>query len=128
MRWLLDTNTIIDAFAGKADAVKALAKARSDAVEWVGYSAVTRLEVLGFAGLNASDDYGLRELLDQFNEASITAAVINEAFRIRKSIRIKAPDAIIAATAIVFQAKVVTRNIADFNGIPGLAVIDPTTL
>jgi predicted nucleic acid-binding protein len=128
MRWLLDTNIIIDAFAGKALAVKALTKARSDAAEWVGYSAITRLEVLGFAGLNAADDKGLRELLDQFDEASITSAVIEEAIRIRKSSRIKAPDAIISATAIVFRAELVTRNTTDFKAVPHLTVIDPMNL
>jgi hypothetical protein len=128
MRWLLDTNAVIDAFAGKADAVKALAKARSDAVEWVGYSAMTRLEILGFAALSAADEKGLRELLAEFTEVHIAPAVIDEAIRVRKAIRIKIPDAIIAATALVHQAEVVSRNTTDFRGVAGLKVIDLATL
>jgi hypothetical protein len=48
MRWLLDTNLVIDAFAGRSEAVKAIESARTSEVEWIGYSAITRLEVLGF--------------------------------------------------------------------------------
>ena len=48
MRWLLDTNVVIDAFAGRPDAIKAIASARATQLEWIDYSAITRLEVLGF--------------------------------------------------------------------------------
>ena len=54
MRWLLDTN-VIDAFAGRADAVRAITNARTAELDWIGYSAVTRLEALGFHGLTAGD-------------------------------------------------------------------------
>ncbi len=124
MRRLLDTNAVIDAFAGKPDAVNALTQARAAGVEWVGYSSMTRLEILGFAGLSVDDDRGLRDLLAEFCEVQITPAVIDEAIGIRKSVRIKIPDAIIAATALVHQAEVITRNTADFKRVPGLMVID----
>ena len=38
--------------------------------------------------------------------------------------RLKSPDAIIAATALLQQAEVVTRNTADFKKVPGLTVLD----
>lgn len=38
------------------------------------------------------------------------------------------PDAIIAATALVYHHTLVSRNLADFKKIPGLIVIDPYTL
>ena len=125
MRWLLDTNIVIDAFAGQADAVKAIGAARSSNAEWVGFSSITRLEVLGFSGLGAADDKGLRELLAQFNEVLVTPAVIDEAIRIRRAVRIKTPDARIAATAVIQGASILTRNVADFRRVAGLNVIDP---
>jgi len=67
MRWLLDTNVVIDAFAGRADAVRAITNARTAELDWIGYSAVTRLEALGFHGLTAGDELGLRNLLNQFS-------------------------------------------------------------
>jgi len=42
--------------------------------------------------------------------------------------KIKLPDAIIAATAIVYDLILVTRNISDFKNIDGLHVVDPHML
>ena len=127
MRWLLDTNILIDAFAGRSDAVEAITNARSSDLEWVGYSAITRLEALGFPELSAADEVGLRQLLAQFSEAPISAAIIDRAIEIRRSIRIKAPDALIAATALIYGASLVTRNSRDFTAVPELAIIDPAS-
>ena len=128
MRWLLDTNVVIDAFAGRADTVRAITSARTAALEWIGYSAVTRLEVLGFPGLTAADELGLRNLLGQFSEAQIDAAVIERAIEIRRSVRIKIPDALVAATALIYEANLVTRNTVDFKNIRGVSVLDPVTM
>ena len=128
MRWRLDTNVVIDAFAGRADTVKAIASARTAALEWIGYSAVTRLEVLGFPGLTADDEVGVRNLLAQFSEAPIDAAVIERAIEIRKSVRIKIPDALVAATAVIYEANLVTRNTIDFKNVRGLSILDPATM
>jgi predicted nucleic acid-binding protein len=128
MRWLLDTNVLIDAFAGRSDTVRAITGARTATLEWIGYSAVTRLEVLGFPGLTAADELGLRNLLAQFSEAPIDAAVIERAIEIRKSVRIKIPDALVAATALIYEAHSVTRNTVDFKNIHGIFVLDPATM
>src|SRR2546430_1247259 len=95
--WLLDTNVLIDSFAGQPAASKAMTKARSARPDWIGFSAITRLEVLGFWKLNREDERGLRELLQQFNEVSITPQIIDQAIGVRKTARLKTPDAIIAA-------------------------------
>jgi predicted nucleic acid-binding protein len=128
MRWLLDTNVVIDAFAGLPEAAKAIKSARASDLEWIGYSAITRLEVLGFPGLAAADETGLRHLLAQFSEAEVNAAIIERAIEIRRSARIKTPDAIIAATALIYRASLVTRNVHDFSVVAGLTVVDPSSL
>ncbi|VGO18250.1 hypothetical protein SCARR_00302 [Pontiella sulfatireligans] len=45
MRCLLDTNILIEAVGNSSPAVAALEKAVAS--EWVGYSAITRLELFG---------------------------------------------------------------------------------
>jgi predicted nucleic acid-binding protein len=128
MRWLLDTNVVIDAFAGRPEAAKAITSARTSDIQWIGYSAITRLEVLGFPELAAQDEAGLRQLLGQFSEAEVSAAIIERAIEMRRSVRIKTPDAIIAATALTYGASLVTRNVHDFSNVSGLTVVDPASL
>ncbi len=47
-----------------------------------------------------------------------------EAIRLRRLYRLKSPDAIIAATALLRQTGIVTRNISDFQNVSGLSVLD----
>jgi predicted nucleic acid-binding protein len=124
MRWLLDTNVWIDAHAGRADAARVFTSARATQGAWLGFSAITRIEVLGFSGLSATDDKALRELLAQFEEIPVLSAVVDEAIRLRQLHNIKTPDAIIAATALLQRAEVVTRNVGDFKKVTGLSVRD----
>jgi len=124
MRRLLDTNVWVDSHAGRADACRVFTQARAVQGAWVGFSAITRLEVLGYSGLTTADDKALRELLAEFEEVPVESAVIEEAIRLRKLHRLKSPDAIIAATALLKQAEVVTRNTSDFKKVAGLTVLD----
>lgn len=47
---------------------------------------------------------------------------------IRKAHRTKLPDAIIAATAIVYDLTLLSRNASDFSSIKGLKLINPWDL
>ena len=40
---------------------------------------------------------------------------------------IKLPDAIIAATALVYDLTLISRNVSDFKNIEGLKVLNPFT-
>lgn len=54
----------------------------------------------------------------------LTEPIILKIIAIRKSRRIKIPDAIIAATALVYDLTLITHNLSDFEGIPGLKLVD----
>lgn len=54
--------------------------------------------------------------------------VVNQTIALRNQHKIKLPDAIIAATALVHGFELVSRNTSDFKNITGLTVIDPHTL
>ena len=55
-------------------------------------------------------------------------SIIMKTIEIRKQYKLKLPDAFIAATALVNNLTLLTRNLKDFKNIASLAVIDPHTL
>jgi predicted nucleic acid-binding protein len=58
----------------------------------------------------------------------INDSIIQETIRIRKSFKIKLPDALIAATAIVNNLKLIADNDKDFKKVPELEYINPNTI
>ena len=54
--------------------------------------------------------------------------IIEETISIRKTHKIKLPDAIIAATCMVNGLEILTLNTKDFENINKLKVIDPETI
>ena len=123
MRYLLDTNLIIEAVGGSQKAVEALEVAVDS--EWVGYSAITRLELFGYPKLSVEEEEALTAVIEELAEVAVSSRTIDEAIRIRKHNQIKVPDAIIAATAIEHKASLVTRNEVDFKHIINLTVYNP---
>ena len=123
MMWLIDTNIWLYAAAKQKECVDFLDAASES--EWTGYSAITRLELFGFPDLKPEDEKRLNELLQGFSEAEVNALVIDKAIEVRRGRRVRAPDAIIAATALVMGATLVTRNTDDFKGIKGLRLMNP---
>jgi predicted nucleic acid-binding protein len=123
MKYLIDTNVWIDALSGKLTALSF--SKFSVQSSWAGYSAITRLELFGYPGLKPDEELKIAELLKSFSEVSVDSTIIDKAIIVRKGMRIKVPDAIIAATALENSCSLVTRNVEDFKGIVGLDVIDP---
>ncbi len=126
MRNVIDTNVWLDALSGKLAAAAFLKIAVQ--ASWAGYSAITRLELFGLPGLKDEEENKIAELLKPFPEIAVDSRIIDKAIRVRKTKRIKVPDAIIAATALEKECSLITRNIDDFKGIPDLVVIDPYTV
>jgi len=125
-QYLIDTNSVID-YLGKKLPANGMNFMNSviDAVPNV--SVVTKIEVLGF---NAPDEH--YQLLTNFmNDATVldlTGSIVDESIDIRKKHKTKLPDAIIAATALVYGLILISRNTNDFKNIQGLQVIDPYRL
>lgn len=123
MRYLLDTNIIIEAVANSAPATNALFHAVQS--EWCGYSAITRLEIFGYPDLTSTEEEALQTVVEELNEIEVTSSIIDRAIKIRRARRIKAPDAIIAATAQAMDATLITRNTDDFKSIEELKYANP---
>ena len=50
---------------------------------------------------------------------------VQQTIRLRQQLRIKLPDAIIAATALTHGLPLLTRNTSDFGAVPGMLVLNP---
>ena len=107
MRALLDTNILIDHLNGLALARDEIGRYAAPAI-----SVITWMEVM--VGAEPATADGTRRFLDCFVLVPIDAAVAERAASIRRTRRIRLPDAIIQASAAVHDMLLVTRNTRDF--------------
>lgn len=124
MIYLLDTNTVINFLDGSIpqngmDFLKSVLKNESI------LSVITEMEVLGYNFENSEDENITKVFIEASTVIQIDKNVVAETINIRKSKKIKLPDAIIAATALVHKLKIVSRNVSDFDGIKNIEVINP---
>ncbi len=88
-------------------------------------SVVTKIELLGYRFSNELEKIGTIAFIESSHIFTLNEEVVDKTIDIRSKYKIKLPDAIIAATAIVHELTLVTRNLSDFNGIDGLIVVNP---
>ncbi|MCC7245800.1 MAG: PIN domain-containing protein [Saprospiraceae bacterium] len=65
------------------------------------------------------------DLIDRVQILGISSEIANQTAALRKEIKIKLPDAIIASTALVHQLELITRNTSDFSKIQGIRLVNP---
>ena len=99
VKYLLDTNFVLGLLKSAPDIVE-MATLRNMQAHECAYSAVTRMELLGFAGITANEDAVIRFRLAHFVYLPITREIEDQAIALRRQRRIKLPDALIAATAL----------------------------
>lgn len=87
-------------------------------------SAVVRAEVLAWSGHTSLSLMVADEFLEAFQLVPVDAAVANGAARVRREHGLKMPDALIAATALLQSATLVTANARDFRRVPALRLVD----
>lgn len=123
-KYLIDTNTVIDYLDNKlpANAAKML-----DAEE-LDISVITRMELLAWRNAEPEQIFILNQFINSVVIWGLDEPVILKGIEVRKEYPIKLPDAIIAATAKVYDLSLVTRNIDDFKNIKGLKLINPWKL
>ena len=117
MRVVIDTNILIDFLAGVDAAGKELARQDEPCI-----SPISWMEVMVGAE-DDSEERRLKTFLTQFERVPIDDQVAEIAVGIRRTTRIRLPDAIIWATARRVDGVLVTRNTRDFpQQAPGIRV------
>lgn len=107
-RLLLDTNAIIGLLRGHAGLLE-----RTATAEWIGASVISYIEFLAFPGISSDDCAAFRRFfsrIDVIDLAYSNAALIELAITLRQRHRLKLPDAVIAATAIISRATLATSD------------------
>jgi predicted nucleic acid-binding protein len=85
-------------------------------------SVISEIELLGFHKLSTDDKSALRALLDDCIIFDLTADIRKLTIEMKQQLRIKTPDAIIAATSKYLQIPLVTSD-KGFKSIPGIELI-----
>lgn len=125
-QYLIDTNTVID-YLGNKLPVTGMHFMNSVINAVPNISVITKIEVLGF---NAPDEHYqlLASFMADATVFDLTDSIVDTSIDIRKKHKTKLPDAIIAATAMVYGLILISRNIADFKNILGIQVLDPHSM
>ncbi len=116
VKLLLDTNVLSHTLDGTRQ-TRALLEGSKD----LAVSLITWMEVM--VGRSGDDEEVARSFLSTFNIIGISQPIAEEAVRVRRSMRVKLPDAIIYATALSTGRTLVTYNSRDFpSGTPGVEI------
>lgn len=117
---LLDSNILIYGATGEHPALDAILDRTDLAV-----ASVTRIETLGFHRLSELERHWLETVFERMKILALDDVVAARAIALRQERKMGLADAIIAATALVHQLPLVTRNVDDFKQVTGLQVKNP---
>lgn len=108
--YLLDTNVILGMLKSNPE-VLALVSNMGLMSKQCAYSAITRMELLGYPGITVDEDVLIRQRLAQLTYLAITPDIEDKAIGLRRARRVKLPDALIASTAITHGLTLLTMDI-----------------
>lgn len=91
-------------------------------------SVISEIELLCWRTPNENDLQILHRFISDAFVYELDHAIKTKTAEIRRAHRIKLPDAIIAATAIIYNLTLLTRNTSDFASIDELSILDPIAL
>ena len=125
-QYLIDNNAISSYFSGtlSENAMQLMA----DVIDQIpNISVITEIEALSWINVDKNKERIVQEFINDSHVISLTPAVVKQCVNIRRSQKIKTPDAIIAATAIVHNLTLITSE-SDFKNIADLVVLNPNLL
>jgi predicted nucleic acid-binding protein len=118
--YLIDSNIIIYSYSNEFEHLRSILTDDSAHI-----SEVSCIEVLGYHKLSIDEDHYFSTIFRFIPPLSLSQQVIDEAIKIRKIYNLKLGDALIAATALVHNLTLYTRNQNDFKNVVDLRCINP---
>ncbi|MDA0738711.1 MAG: type II toxin-antitoxin system VapC family toxin [Nitrospirae bacterium] len=112
-RFLFDTNAILYFLGGVL--ADPLPKGRF----WI--SVITEIELLSYPSLTPEEAAKIKDLFSDIAIIGLTSTIKEEAITLRRNKNLKVPDAIIAASAKILQATLLTND-RSMKNIPDISI------
>ncbi len=122
-KYLIDTNVLIDAQMSRLPK-ESLSFLTNVIDQNFTVSFITRIEFLGYKDITKSSE----DFISLASVIGIDDSIVDTCIHLRRTRKIKIPDAIIAATSLTHNLTLITRNTSDFYNILNLKLIDPYNL
>lgn len=114
-KYLLDSNIVIYFFNGITDDESLLEILKHS----FNISIITKIEFLSWHQLKQDEELNkkAKEFISNATVYELDEVIANQTIKNRQQFKIKTPDAIIGATAIVHGFEIVTNNFEDFKNL-----------
>lgn len=121
MRYLIDTNIIIDHLRGDSKATSFLEEIENKGIK-ASISVITEYELLVYPPLTHKQQEDIIAFIEIFAILNITSSIVRIAARFRRIYKTDIVDSLIAATAYKNKSILITRNIKHFNNIKEIQI------
>ncbi len=122
-QYLIDTNVVSDYLCGALpESGFAFMDQIIDAKPKL--SIITQIELLSWK-TDTFKEQLIQDFICDSEIFDITTEVVRNCVQIRRNMKIKTPDAIIASTAIAFDLTLISNNDKDFSPVKGLKYLNP---
>ena len=101
--FLADTNALIYLLNGNSCMSPYLEKT-------LAVSVISEMELLSYSGISKKDEENIKALFNDCTELPISNEIKEKTIEIRKKYKTKLPDAIVAASAIVYDIPLITAD------------------
>ena len=88
-------------------------------------SVISYVEVFGYPSIKENERAIIDRIFSVIELLPVDTQIAHLASEIRRQRKIKVPDALIGATALVHNLTLITNNEKDFSWIEGLTIINP---
>lgn len=123
-KWLIDTNIVIY-YANDKIPSRSVKKVEEIIQQSFIISTITQIEVLGWYKITVAEKRRLTHFLNQATVLYVDKKIEQAAVALKQMQKMDTPDAIIAATCLVYGYTLVTRNQRDFASIDYLQIYNP---
>jgi len=125
---LIDSNTIIEYVGKRLPITGTLWLENLIDSEDGTLSIINWIEIFSYPSIGDEEKNRFEDLCERLMLLNLTFDIAERTALLRQTVKMKLPDAIIAATALVHNLTLVTNDTHDFKNVPGLNLLNPHDL